>query len=283
MSKPHVIDATAANFQQDVAQVSMTKPVLVDFYADWCEPCKQLTPNLEKLAAEYNGAFLLAKVDTEVEAELAQMFQIQSLPTVMIVHQGRALDSFQGALPIGELRKMLDTLFQHLNITVEREEVIPTEPGAAAAYWRKKHDDSPEDGKPALELGRLLVAAGDLDEAKIMLEKIQGVAPEYSAARAALATMELLGQVAEAGGEAAVEATLAADPEDPRGRYLAACSQAGRGHFLVAVTAFVDLVGKSNPEVKEDAKKAAAIVFEAAGRNDPEVELQRRRLARFLF
>ena len=283
MSKPHVIDATAANFQQEIVQASMTKPVLVDFYADWCEPCKQLTPNLEMLAAEYNGAFLLAKVDTEAEAELAQTFRVQSLPTVMIVHQGQALDSFQGALPIGDLRKMLDTLFQHLNITVEREEVIPTEPGAAAAYWRKKHDDNPQDGKPALELGRLLVGAGEPDEAKIMLEKIPAVAPEYSDARATLATMELLEQVGAAGGEAAVEAMLAADPEDPRARYLAACSSAGRCHFLEAVTAFVDLVGKSTPEVQADAKKAAAIVFEASGREDAEVELQRRRLARLLF
>src|SRR5690606_32647216 len=106
-AKPHVFDATAATFEDTVIRKSLQTPVLVDFWATWCGPCKTLGPVLEKLAGDYNGAFLLAKVDVDAEQELAAAFQIRSVPTVMLVKDGQLVDGFPGALPEGQLREFL--------------------------------------------------------------------------------------------------------------------------------------------------------------------------------
>ena len=104
---PHVFDATAATFEDTVIRASMETPVLVNFWAAGFEPCEALSPLLEKLAADYNGAFLLAKVDAQHEQDLASAFQIRSVPTVMLVKDGQLLDGFPGALPEGQLREFL--------------------------------------------------------------------------------------------------------------------------------------------------------------------------------
>src|SRR6476661_7706909 len=106
-ANPHVFDATAENFQDAVLQRSLQVPVVVDFWAEWCGPCKTLGPILEKLAAEYNGAFLLAKVDVDKEQQLAAAFQVRSIPTVFLVKDGQLVDGFPGALPEGQLREFL--------------------------------------------------------------------------------------------------------------------------------------------------------------------------------
>ena len=103
----HVFDATLADFETDVLKKSMDTPVLVDFWATWCGPCKTLGPVLEKLAAEFNGGFVLAKVDVDKEQQLAGYFQIKSVPTVMLVKGGQIVDGFPGALPEGQLREFL--------------------------------------------------------------------------------------------------------------------------------------------------------------------------------
>jgi len=106
-TQPHVFDATAATVEDTVVRASMDTPVLVDFWAAWCGPCKTLTPMLETLAADYNGAFALAKVDIEQEQELAAEFQIRSVPTVMLVKGGQLVDGFPVALPEAEVREFL--------------------------------------------------------------------------------------------------------------------------------------------------------------------------------
>jgi putative thioredoxin len=103
----HVFDATQDNFEADVLQASLTTPVLIDFWAEWCGPCKALGPVLEKLAAEYNGAFRLAKVDVDGEQALAGVFGVRSIPTVVLIKDGQPVDGFAGALPEGQVREFL--------------------------------------------------------------------------------------------------------------------------------------------------------------------------------
>ncbi len=115
----HVFDVDQQTFEADVLQASLTTPVLVDFWATWCEPCKTLGPMLEKLAAEYNGAFRLGKVDVDKQQELAGMFGIRSIPTVVLVKDGQVLDGFAGALPEGQLREFLSRHVQPLEAPAE--------------------------------------------------------------------------------------------------------------------------------------------------------------------
>ena len=106
-SLPHVIDVTTETFETEVLQRSLQTPVLVDFWATWCGPCKSLGPVLEKLAGEYGGAFVLAKVDVDKEQQIAAAFQIRSVPSVFLLVGGQPVDAFQGALPEGQLRQFL--------------------------------------------------------------------------------------------------------------------------------------------------------------------------------
>ena len=160
MPKDHVIDVSASGFQTDVMERSLQQPVLVDFWADWCQPCKTLGPLLEKLADEYGGAFCLAKVNADMEPELAQAFQVQGLPFCVLLHQGRPVDGFTGALPEPDLRKFLT---QH-----------GIEPSAAAEPQEEEQDpDSPE----ARYQGGLLAAqAGDTKSAA---ERLGGIPEEH--------------------------------------------------------------------------------------------------------
>ena len=107
-NSPYIIDITLENFQQVILEGSMQHPVLVDFWADWCAPCKQLLPILTKLADEYQGQFILAKVNIEEQQELAAQFQVRSVPTVMLVSQGQLVDQFNGAKPESEIRAFLE-------------------------------------------------------------------------------------------------------------------------------------------------------------------------------
>ncbi|OOG64996.1 thioredoxin [Rhodanobacter sp. B04] len=163
----HVFDVDQQSFEADVLQASLTTPVLVDFWATWCEPCKTLGPMLEKLAAEYNGAFRLGKVDVDTQRELAGMFGIRSIPTVMLVKDGQVLDGFAGALPEGQLREFLSRHVQPLEAAAEpaAAEVVPETP--AQAIDRLQQAIAAEPGKPdlKLDLALALMRAGQVDSA----------------------------------------------------------------------------------------------------------------------
>ena len=283
MSTEFVKDVTEQTFAQDVIEASMEKLVLVDLWATWCGPCKTLSPLLEKLAAEYQGAVIVAKVDVDKEQRIAMQFGVQSIPTVYAFHKGQPVDGFQSALPYADLKRFVDTLLERFGVQTPEAEGPPTDPLAALEYWQRRVAENDQDGEALLNVGRLSVAQGEMDVALAWFGKIEASMPEYGAARAAIATMQLMDAVTDAGGEATVRQRLADAPDDPMARYLVACADAAGGRAVPALEVFVDLVRKSNPEVKPLAKSAAALVLEAAGRENPEVEALRRALSRLLF
>jgi putative thioredoxin len=168
----HVFDVDQQNFEADVLQASMTIPVLVDFWATWCEPCKTLGPMLEKLAAEYNGAFRLGKVDAEAQQELAGMFGIKSIPTVMLVKDGQVLDGFAGALPESQLREFLSRHVQPLDAEPDAaviDEAAEETPEQAIDRLQQAIAGEPDKAEWKLELALALMRAGKADAAEAEL------------------------------------------------------------------------------------------------------------------
>jgi putative thioredoxin len=282
MKGPFIKDVTIENFQS-VLEESLNRLVLFYFTASWCGPCKTFGPQLEALADEYKGTFLLGRIDVDQEPELAGQFRVQSVPTVFAIYKGQPIHGFSQALPVSEVRRFLDDIISRLGIKAPAPEGPPTDPAKALRYWQDKVKANPADGAALLALGRMLIRNSRVLDAREQFLKIDAKMPEYSAAQAALQTLGLAEQVHEAGGEDAVQARLDADSNDWNARYLLACSSASRGDTLVALDGLIDCVQKAPSEVKEDAKKAAKVVFEAAGRDIPEVEERRRRLTRLLF
>jgi putative thioredoxin len=156
----HIFDVDQNNFEAEVLQASLKTPILVDFWATWCGPCKSLGPLLEKLATEYNGAFRLGKVDVDKNQELAGVFGIRSIPTVMLVKDGQILDGFAGALPEGQLREFLSRHVQPLDGDLEEtleEEAVPESP--EQAINRLQQAIATEPGQPELKLDLAIALA----------------------------------------------------------------------------------------------------------------------------
>ncbi len=242
-SSPHVFDANAQNFETEVLQRSLQTPVLLDFWAEWCGPCKTLGPMLEALASEFGGAFLLAKVDVEAEQELGAAFQIRSIPTVVLVKNGQLVDGFQGALPDGQLREFL----KHHGIEPAAadaaivEETAPpaADPLAEIARLRGEIEAAPEADALKLDLAIALLKTGDAAEAERLLDALPANLSTDDRAVRARARLGFAALLKDAPPIETLQAMLAANDGDLRARHLlgvhdivAGRSQEGLEHFL---------------------------------------------------
>jgi putative thioredoxin len=280
-SGTHVIDVNEANFQEAIVGRSATTPILVDLWAEWCGPCKTLGPILEGLAAEYDGAFVLAKVDVDQNPRLAQSLGAQSIPMVLAVFEGGIVDQFVGALPKADVKRFVDKVLDACGVSVgpAAAEPVPTEPDAAMAYWSARLDKDAADGAALLQIGRLHLAAERTAEARETLSRVTALMPEYNAAQAALSLGSLWAEVEAAGGVSALQARLAKSPEDGEARYLIGLADAVHGRFVSSLQALTELVSTGRGDLRDKARAAAATILEAAGRDDAQVEKLRRRLA----
>ena len=241
-ASPHTFDATALNFETDVLQASLQTPVLLDFWAEWCQPCKTLGPILEKLADEFGGAFRLAKVDVEAEQELGAAFQIRSIPTVVLVKDGQLVDGFQGALPEAQLREFL----RHHGIeplaaeaVVEEEAAPAVDPHADVARLRAEIAAEPDKAELRLDLVLALLQTGEAEEAERLLDGLPANLATDDRAVRARARLGFAALLKDAPSADALQAAVDADPNDLRARHLlgvhhlvAGRSQEGLEQFL---------------------------------------------------
>jgi putative thioredoxin len=253
-----VIDVTEATFQSEVLERSLTTPVIVDFWAEWCQPCKQLSPVLEKLAIEAGGAWVLAKVDVDANQRLAQMFRVQGIPMVFAIVGGQPVDAFSGVVPEPQLRQWLDAILKAGGVEMER----PDDPRLIAA------DDA--------------LMVGDLDAAEQAYRKVLAESPADAAAEAGLAHVELARRAAGVDPNAAL-AQAQARPDDVAAQLLAADVEVLSGFADRAYTRLVDLVRRSSGEDRETVRRHLVSLFTVAGPDDPAVAAARRALASALF
>ena len=220
----HVFDATTAGFEADVLARSLETPVLVDFWAEWCGPCKTLGPVLEKLAAEFNGGFVLAKVDTEAEQQIAAAFQIRSIPTVFLVKGGQIVDGFQGALPEAQVREFL----KHHGVEPaaggdapeDDAAAPPPDPHAEVVRLRRLAEAEPDNAEHRLDLALALLRTGAAGEAETLLDALPANLATDDRAVQARARLGFAALLKDAPPAATLQAAIAADPDDLQARHL---------------------------------------------------------------
>lgn len=218
---PMIYDTSTANFEREVIERSLMAPVLVDFWATWCEPCKQLTPVLEKLVADYNGAFILAKVDVDKEQQLAAAVGIRSVPTIMLVKDAQLVDGFPGALPEAQLREFLKKhgIVPFPKPVVEGAE--PTETAAEAVIrLRTEIAATPDSDELKLDLALALARTGGADESVRLLDGLPAKFALEERAKQARAHLAFAALAATAPGIDALQARIAADANDLQARHL---------------------------------------------------------------
>ena len=273
------IDVDEAGFEQQVLQRSNEVPVVIDFWAEWCEPCKQLSPLLERLAAEYAGRFILAKVDVDANQMLFQQFGVQGIPAVFAVIAGQALPLFQGASPEPQIRQVLDQLIQ---VAEQRFGIVgaPVEPGAAAGEEPESEPQGPYD--PVLAAAHEALDAGDLGGAVQAYRNVLSDEPANAEAKLGLAQAELLQRVQ--GMDAQQVRKAAADaPGDVQAQISAADLDLVGGHVEDAFARLVDAVQRTAGDDREAARVRLLELFEVIGADDPRVTRARGALARVLF
>ena len=291
----YVKDVSEADFMAEVVDRSQQVPVIVDFWAPWCGPCKTLGPALEKAVNEAGGAVVMAKVNVDENQMIAGQMRVQSIPTVYAFYKGQPVDGFQGALPASEIKAFVDRLVQQAGGEAAGdgglEEAVAAademlEAGAAddaLQTYAAILEEAPEHAGAYAGLVRAQVALGDLDQAEAILNgapEAISTSPELDAAHAQL---ELAKQAADAGPVAELTAAVEANPDDHQARFDLALALHAKGDAEGAVAQLLELFRRDREWNDGAAKTQLFTVFEALKPNDPVVLNGRRKLSSMIF
>lgn len=285
-----IIETTTRDFARDVLDASKTRPVLVDFWAEWCGPCKQLTPVLEKVVRDAKGKVRLVKMNIDHHPEVAGQLGIQSIPAVIAFVNGRAVDGFMGVQPESQLRQFIEKVAgpigpsdSEMLIAAGQEALAAGNPEAAAEAFLAVLDSEPGHLSAVAGLVRALTATGQFEDARTVLAGVPEAKAGDSAIAGARAELELAERAASVGDTGALALKVAADPADHQARFELAEALAAKGDRQAAVDHLVEIVKRERAWNEEAARKQLVKFFEAWGPMDPMSIYGRRKLSSVLF
>lgn len=285
-----VKDTTEATFMQDVIEASREVPVIVDFWAPWCGPCKTLGPALEAAVNAAGGKVRMVKIDVDQNQMIAGQLRIQSIPTVYAFWQGQPVDGFQGALPASEVKKFIDRVAAvagdgGLSEALAAAEQMLTEgaTGDAMETFAAILEEEPANAAAYGGVVRACIAAGDLDRAEALLSAAPAELARSKEVEAARAQLELARQATKAGPVAELRAAVEADPANSQARFDLAQALYAQGDVEGAVDQLLDLFRRDREWNEGAAKTQLFTIFEALKPQDPIVLKGRRKLSSMIF
>ena len=286
-----VSDATTASFMSDVVEASRTTPVIVDLWAPWCGPCRQLGPVLEKVVGEAGGAVRLVKVDIDQNPEIAQSLRVQSIPAVFAFKDGQPVDGFAGAVPESQVREFVSRLAGGANAASPLDDLLAqagemAENGnhrGAAGLYSQILGHAPGDVRALAGLATCLVETGDTDRAREMISGLDDEQRRSPEIERVLARIDLADAGAEAGDAAALRRRVEAEPADPEARYDLAMALYGAHDREGAIEQLLESIRIDRSHNDEAARKQLVKLFGVFGHSDPLTVSARKRLSSILF
>ena len=286
-------DSSTATFAQDVIEASQDVPVIVDFWAPWCGPCKQLGPILEKVVGEAGGAVRLVKIDIDQNQQIAQQLRIQSIPAVFAFYQGRPVDGFQGAVPESEIKDFVkrltdtagtatqspvDAALEQASTMVEAGEFAQ-----AGAVFQQVIQHEPNNLAAKAGLARCSLEAGDNAKAREIVDGLSDEERGDKAVVAIISTLDLADKTADAGDLGPLRAAVAANPKDPEARHNLALALYAADERETAIDELLTIVQTNRAWNDDAARRQLLEFFEAMGPTDPLTVGGRRKLSSLLF